>query len=251
MDSFTLWLLSIVSLVHFNGLPVTPFLGRCILWLLGMDVPKDTVTTLHTWIQEKRKVVILFPHSSIWDSFYQIVFATAYKCPGFAVGHECWEHHPIVGPFLRYNGIIFVNPKIDGDMFGTTQQVIDRLKKEEDGFLLWISPTGGRVNRPWRTGYKFIAEATGAYLAVAGVDYEHHQIQVSPLLSHIEYNSPYEVTSIFASIVPLHPDLSYPRTWVNLVDPYTKIPIKLVPFRHEIIVGIAITSLFAWIAYIL
>lgn len=210
----------------------TRWTARAVLYVLDITVPQQTIDLWRSWVERRLRIIVLFPHSSLWDSFLQIVIAVAYDLPGFGMAHACWEKHWIVGPFLRLCGggsILFVHPRVDGGQGGATLRVTEQLllatadgsglpEGLSKGFVFWISPTGGRIPRPWRSGFYQIGLNTGASFATGGIDYHTRTFclhsALIPYLSGYRDLSKEEVTEDlvprFCSITPLNPLLSFP-----------------------------------------
>jgi hypothetical protein len=208
--------------------------ARVLLWVMDITVPQPAIDLWRSWVARRLRVIVVFPHTSLWDSFLQIVISVAYDLPGFAVAHACWEHHWIVGPFLRLcgggggGGILFVQPHVDGGQGGATRQITSQLLQATrngasegllGGFVFWISPTGGRVPREWRSGFYHVGLATGASFAVGGIDYETRTFCLHPELVNprrlLERDRSIEqvtkdLVPRFCSITPLNPLLSFP-----------------------------------------
>lgn len=131
------------------------------------DIDHDTYLTM----EQHKKLVIVFPHTSYWDFFFYI------------------------GYFMRYNLIqtrarVLINPKfmttwgwfvkMFGGMESTKREIhgggrIEKIKKELSGmdeFMLMLSPKGSTLNHPWRTGYYNLAKELDCHLVTGGFNYE-------------------------------------------------------------------------------
>jgi 1-acyl-sn-glycerol-3-phosphate acyltransferase len=212
-------------------------LCRCILGCLGMHVLEDTKVRLQKYIRNKERLVCIFPHTSCWDTFYLIIFSKAYNLPSAGIAHACWEHTPVIGTLLRWAGLVFVHPRIDGGSGGATQQIIDHLRpRMNEGFMFWISPTGGRVCRPWRSGYLHVARALDARIVVIGIDYLFRDFVITtqdpwPVRGVVDEVVPMYLRMDWDEITPLHMDLSYPRCL--FVDFSERCQAMLTPFDYQ------------------
>ena len=124
-----------------------------------------------------QKFVVVFPHSSKWESFWYIVYHASRGTKACALCYHEFFQKPVLGAWLRFTGMISVHPARYGGAQSSTQQVIDMLndpKRYPNGFMFMISPQGGINADSWKSGYYAIAKGTNAKMIIFGVDYSVH-----------------------------------------------------------------------------
>lgn len=119
--------------------------------------------------QGHKKVVVVYPHTSNWDFIIMILYRWALPCPSPIFSLVKKGKFKYIGGFLLSLGCI---PTFSQR---TTQNVIDYLKSN-DQFVFLISPKGTRRRGEWKTGYYYIAQGTGSFLMVGGLDYYEKRI---------------------------------------------------------------------------
>jgi 1-acyl-sn-glycerol-3-phosphate acyltransferase len=154
--------------------------ARFLLKNSGWKPPPDRLVEI---MNEHKKLVIVYPHTSHYDGLLMILYKKAYPDFGrhikFLIRPDLTEI-PLLGKFLISNGAIpstFIQIKNGG----RTKEIINYLNtKDEYKFL--ISPKGTIRKSEWKTGYYYITKGTGSYILALGLNYK---------TGEIEYNDPY------------------------------------------------------------
>jgi len=208
---------------------------RFLLFLSGITEIGSIAKSWKNLLDNRKKIVVIFPHTSLWDSAFFIIVSLAYELPMSALLHHNWIDMPIVGWFLKQTHFIPILPQIDGGQGGLVMQVSNVLNKRTDGFVLFVSPTGQRTKREWRTGFYQIAKHTGAKIIIAGLDYLRHEMRFNEeefdpsILSYEELTA--QISPYFKAFTPLYPEESLPQPQIidnfpNWRDVYILTPFK-------------------------
>lgn len=127
----------------------------------------------------KEKLVLVFPHSSKWESFWYVVYHAATGKKACALCYYSFFNIPIIGKWLKNVGLIPVYPKAYGGPGSAVESIVTILNDTTNypnGFVFAISPQGGINAAEWKSGYYAIARATGAQIVVFGLDYATHSV---------------------------------------------------------------------------
>lgn len=137
------------------------------------DPPPESLKSL----EKIPRAVIVFPHTSRWDTF--TVYSYAFDYP--ELRGKFWIAMfdlPINRKFsIFFQGIFNVLwvPR-DSKKGGFVQQVVNRLKDQKE-FLLLISPEGACERKEWKSGYYHIARQLEVPIGVFGFDFAQHRIR--------------------------------------------------------------------------
>jgi 1-acyl-sn-glycerol-3-phosphate acyltransferase len=153
----------------------------------------------------KNKNVVVFSHSSKWDSWFFLVLQLAFDLRVTGFCYYTFFKIPILGSILTKAGLIPVQPKRYGGKGGMTQTVIDMLNARDNGFVFLVSPQGGISKAEWEKGFYTIAKATNAKIHLIGLDYEYFRI----MTSHVAIDP--QTTSFEETIAILKHDIAYCR----------------------------------------
>lgn len=163
---------------------------------------------------ENDKTVLLFPHTSTWDTvmalFYILWDKNVHDFRNrfrFIVWDESY-YRPVYNTVYKYLGGIPV-PHFSKKGNGSMDRIYEELDQMEK-FVLLISPKGSCGKVEWRSGWYHIAKRYDASVLVAGPDFEQHTMVVSGEAEKIQGRSYTEMESAikpkFSQIVPLEPE---------------------------------------------
>ena len=147
------------------------FLARQVLKQLGWTLLEDLP-------QEKKFVIIGYPHTSNWD------FPLGMLAMWSIDRQFCWvgKHTLFVGPMdyiFRAMGGIPVNRSIQS---GFIQQMVDCFNEREE-MIFCIMPEGTRSKTTyWKTGFYHIAQQANVPIALGLLDYTKKQVGVKGVL---------------------------------------------------------------------
>jgi 1-acyl-sn-glycerol-3-phosphate acyltransferase len=149
------------------------WLGRSVLRLGGWrmvggfpDLPKA--------------VLIAAPHSSNWDGVWGIAAKLALGIRLSILGKHSLFHVPLLGPLLRWQGVIPVNRSAPQ---GVIEQAVAAMQARP---CIWyaVAPEGTRKQVPqWKPGFWRIAHAAGVPVVVVAFDYPRRQIVIGPAMA--------------------------------------------------------------------
>lgn len=178
-------------------------LFRAVLWCAGWAPIDDDARVAGAVVDHD--VVYVYPHTSGWDlaiiAAYRLAYPDVFSNVTFLTKPQLRLH------LLSRSFVSCVRLEDRGGGF------VDELcatLRERRPFQLAISPTGCREPRPWRSGYRRIAERfPGTRIFVFGLDYELKALRcVTP---RHDVDDPIEERALkeaFGEIVPLHPGRS-------------------------------------------
>ncbi len=152
----------------------------------------------------KKAVVIVAPHTSMWDWIWGRLFFFAHKKSTFILINEKYFFFPL-GWLLRATGG-FPVPRSRNPLF--MPKLLNYFKKQDDIYLT-ITPEGTRksVNR-WETGFYRIAQAMDLPIVLGYIDYKSRTMGTGPII-HISENKDDDLNKIFdfySGIVAKHPE---------------------------------------------
>ena len=146
------------------------WLGRSILraggWRMVGDFPDIP-----------KAVVIAAPHSSNWDGLWGFAAKLALGVRLSILGKHSLFRIPLVGAFLRWQGVIAVDRSASHGIVG---QAVDAIRGSE---RMWyaIAPEGTRKLVPrWKPGFWHIARGAGVPVIPAYFDYANKVIGIGP-----------------------------------------------------------------------
>lgn len=152
-------------------------IANMVLYLTGW---KPLPKILEYILEDEDKLVLIYPHTSYWDSFYMIMYRLA-NPPilgdlYFLIRPDFLDI-PLFGKFLMSIGAIKAtcSHRKNG---GRVQGIVNFLKKKER-FHLVISPKGTTSKAQWRSGYYYITSQLDARITVVGFDYLKKEVIIS------------------------------------------------------------------------
>tara|TARA_R100000750_G_C2332495_1_gene90694 strand:- start:126 stop:740 length:615 start_codon:yes stop_codon:yes gene_type:complete len=123
-------------------------------------------------LRKHDKLVMIYPHTSYWDSIWMLVYRIAYPDVlsdlVFLIRPDFLDI-PLLGSFLKAMGGVGAS-SIKTKNGGRTQDIVNSLN-DKKRFHLAISPKGTIKKRDWRSGYYYIAKGTDALVTAVGYDY--------------------------------------------------------------------------------
>ena len=127
-----------------------------------------------------RAVLVAAPHSSNWDGVWGIAAKLAMGVRLSILGKHSLFHIPLLGPLLRWQGVIPVDRAAPHGVVG---QAIAALQASP---CMWyaMAPEGTRrrVER-WKPGFWHIAHGAGVPVIVAAFDYPSCTITIGPMFA--------------------------------------------------------------------
>lgn len=129
----------------------------CLGWNIIRNVPKENC-------------VAVYAHTSYWEAFLLLLYGSETRIITLL---KPQLFHWFTSPILNYLGY-FPAPKLENRGTGSVKVIADMLKSmisTNQNIILLISPKGTIHNRPWRTGYKYIAKELGWPIKLMLVDY--------------------------------------------------------------------------------
>ena len=151
--------------------PVLRAFARCLLALGGWKL-------VGAWPDVPRVVVIVAPHSSIWDAIYGLAAKVVMRLGIVFIGKKEAFWGP-VGWILRRVGGMPVDRKAPG---GIVEQVAAEMRRAERMWFV-LAPEGTRRRvEQWKPGFWRIARAAGAPVFTVGFDYPTRRILLGQLV---------------------------------------------------------------------
>ena len=158
----------------------------------------------------KKSVIIQAPHTSNWDFFLGIIAAKKTKLKFKFVIKKSWNIF-IIGPILTSLGAIFIDRS---KSTGLTQNIIDQLKKMNEGHIIF-TPEGTRSKvKKWKSGFYHIADNAHIPIAVGFIDYKEKAIGINNIFyptGEIKKDLSL-VREFYKKIKPRHPQ-NYEMNW--------------------------------------
>lgn len=145
-------------------------LGRAILRMFGWRM-------VGAFPDIAKAVVIAAPHSSNWDGLLGFGAKLGMGVKLSILGKESLLRIPLVGPFLRWQGVIPVDRSAAHGLIG---QAVDAIRAAD---RMWyaIAPEGTRKLVPrWKPGFWHIARGAGVPVIPAYFDYANKVIGIGP-----------------------------------------------------------------------
>lgn len=165
-----------------------------------------TVLRLGGWRMEgafpdlPRVVLIGAPHSSNWDGVWGFSLLMASDLDLKVLGKDTLLKVPVLGPILRYLGVIPVDRKAAQGVVEQAAQMI----RSADRFWYGLAPEGTRrVVEKWKPGFWRIAKAAGAPVVPAYFHYGRRTIGIG---------APFELTESYEA------DVARIRAWYRSVS---------------------------------
>lgn len=172
-----------------------------ILWFLGWHQLDDAF--LSKFLNEKRRKVVIYPHTSYWDFTLFAIYALSrwsrYRHANiYAIMASKFMQGKSRCFFEKFNCI----PVASG---GFVQAIVNKFQKEEE-FHLFIAPDGTTQRQEWRSGYFYLAQKLECPIQVVALDYHLHQ----PVIKEAVWPSSLQKTQselkeISSTVPSLHP----------------------------------------------
>lgn len=129
---------------------------------------------------EPKFIVIGAPHTTNWDFVLYLAAVREWDMKPRYLGKHTLFEGPFGWLFRRWGGIP-VDRRQAGGVIGQVSKEFDAA----DEIALVIAPEGTRKAAPeWKSGFLLIAEATGAPIVPAGVDYERKLVILGEPIRH-------------------------------------------------------------------
>ena len=192
-------------------------LAKFLLLLTGWNFITEKKTE-YKKLTYKKNYLFIFPHTTYWDGVIFLLYRTAYP-EIFANSRlyltpQIYDNLPYAATlFLNHIGFLRAKSINESKKENTIEKTISQLKQEKSNFLLWISPKGSIMNRPWKSGYYYLAKELNVPIAVLGLDFEKKEAVLADV-----YDFNYETDTIdiieekirhsLGKITPLNPENS-------------------------------------------
>lgn len=127
-----------------------------------------------------KAVLIAAPHSSNWDGVWGISAKLALGIRLSILGKHSLFHIPLLGPLLRWQGVIPVNRSAPQ---GVVEQAVAAMRASD---CIWyaMAPEGTRKQvAKWKPGFWRIAHGAGVPVIVASFDYPSRTITIGPAVA--------------------------------------------------------------------
>lgn len=138
-------------------------------WKVAGDWPRDI----------PKMTLVAAPHTSNWDGINMIAAAGYYRVPLQWMGKKELTTGPL-GGLVKWFGCIPVDRKGGGDL---VKQMAETFAKAS-AMTLAVSPEGTRAaTRAWKSGFYYIALASGVPIVMSVLDYGSKTIALSGALT--------------------------------------------------------------------
>ncbi|MCD6376823.1 MAG: lysophospholipid acyltransferase family protein [Caldisericaceae bacterium] len=128
--------------------------------------------------EEKKFVMIGYPHTSNWDAFIGLLVFTAMGLRLHWLAKQSLFKWPL-GPILRFTGAIPVNRSQSQNFIEYSKQLFNQY----DRLILTLSPEGSRKKTAyWRTGFYYMALNAGVPIVLGFLDYSRKTGGFGPLI---------------------------------------------------------------------
>lgn len=152
--------------------PLLRFIGRSGLRLAGWRITGRLPAV-------PRFVAVVAPHTSNWDFVIGVLVMFALDLRILWLGKHSLFTTPL-GPLLRRIG----GRPVRRDTPENTVAQIAAILSAEPKFVFALAPEGTRKRVPhWRTGFYRVAQATGAPILPAWIDYERREVGLGELVT--------------------------------------------------------------------
>ncbi len=153
------------------------------------------------------KAVVVFSHTSYVDFYILLLYL--FSEPGKLDNVKILvkpQPFAYAGWILRKLGAIPAT-KVSEKNGGAVNRIVNQLKNQET-FILLLSPKGTILKQEWRSGYYHIANELNAQIIAAGLDYETKSIHLSQGISSSfsEAHIKNYLMDYLSNIVPLYPE---------------------------------------------
>lgn len=128
--------------------------------------------------EEKKFVMIGYPHTSNWDAFIGLLVFTAMGLRLHWLAKQSLFKWPL-GPILRFTGAIPVNRSQSQNFIEYSKQLFNQY----DRLILTLSPEGSRKKTAyWRTGFYYMALNARVPIVLGFLDYSRKTGGFGPLI---------------------------------------------------------------------
>lgn len=129
------------------------------------SLDEETISKL----EKHKKIILVCQHTSRWDGFiytlyylkYEIIRKRAYTLITPRVGNR---------ELLKNFGFITATD-VDKKGGGMIKSIVEQVSGLDE-YMIIISPKGCITNRPWRTGYYYLAKELDCEIVCGGLDYD-------------------------------------------------------------------------------
>lgn len=182
------------------------FLASNLLWMIGWNP-----LTKQQKASKPHKSILIYTHTSYWDFVMFLLYMLAYP----DMFGDLWA---LVKPQpFRYAGWILRRLQClpatarEERGGGAISRLVEHLQSQPS-FCFILSPKGSIENRPWRSGYRALANQCDCPIWTGGFDYEAKFIYLSPK-TFLSDTSEEDLQSDLGRVVPLHPEQSEINIW--------------------------------------
>ena len=134
----------------------------------------------------KGKHVMVYAHTSIYESLIGYLVSVAYDIPLIAVVKQELRDILWIGYVIKYFNFIFIDRQKNTN---TTKYISEELNKQKD-FTFGIAPEGTRsLVRELKSGFFYIAKKTNADLYIARFNFEDHIFSIEAIANEVAIQS--------------------------------------------------------------
>jgi hypothetical protein len=165
-----------------------------ILKILIKAISNLKLNKIHRWfgwqdmVVPSEPCVCVFGHSSYWDIFILWLYSYSSCCKNlYAVAKPQIQNYPLLSRLnLLYGG------KLEEKKSCTTDKLIEQFNlidhTDTQPKLLFISPKGTIQNRPWRSGYYWIAKGCKVKIVPAFINFSDRKIEFGKTIDPNNHN---------------------------------------------------------------
>jgi 1-acyl-sn-glycerol-3-phosphate acyltransferase len=212
-------------------------LAKFLLLLIGWNFITDKKNEYKNLVANKNYLVV-FPHTTYWDAVIFMIYRNAYpdifRNSKMYLKPDYFDNTSYgVNLFLNKLGFFRANSVNNEKKEHTIKKTTEKLKNLSSNYLLWMSPKGTIMNKPWRSGYYYLAKELNIPIVVAGLDYEKKQCVISDIF-HIDFEKDSKdsveekIKNSMSKIVPLNIENSE----IEIKENYDKENITVINWKN-------------------
>ncbi len=153
---------------------------------------QDLSAYIESLVTKIDKAVLIYPHTSIWDTVTMISYICSYRCmhnkfwPVIRKAKEgSWKQSFYNLLFPRYMYMLSAPTLEEKEEYGSTgfiDYAVEKLKHVDKYFIL-ISPEGDTTRNKWKSGYYVLAKKLKIPIIVVGIDFADHCVKVPMIIN--------------------------------------------------------------------
>lgn len=166
----------------------------------------------------RQGVLIVYPHTSNWDTVALLVAKVAAGVPMVFLSKESLFRVPLLGRFLRWMGGVPVDRVAPGGVRAQMVAAMAEANARGDYYWLTLTPEGTRQRTGGlRSGFYRIAQEAGVPLGLVRLDYAKREIAVVDFMrvSGDRARDMARVAAALEGAVALYPEQASPLTLID------------------------------------